>query len=96
MTEVGLDMEYQVDGQLSGPASRALEEVRDKLVEAVKLRASEDQWKPSHHSKPALHKLQQDFTTINLPPIKNYMTGTVLFTRIPQSNDLSQTKLRLF
>lgn len=43
-----MDFRYQLDGQLRTPMSRALQDVGEKYVDAVKVRAAEDTWRPSN------------------------------------------------
>ncbi|KAL1130922.1 hypothetical protein AAG570_012163, partial [Ranatra chinensis] len=91
LCDLGLDMRYQLDGQLCSPVSRCLNETRDKLIEAVKVRCAEDTWHPSQHGKVALHKLQEEFTAAGLPSLQPYVTGDGWLELT--SNTLSFTKL---
>lgn len=48
MTQLGIDLRYQLDGQLRIPLARALQESGEKYVDAVKVRAAEDTWRPTN------------------------------------------------
>jgi len=88
---LGVDLGYQLDGQLSSPITRSLTEARDKLVEAVKLRCAEDNWRPTNLNTPsALHKLTAELAQHGLT-VSKYITGdcwieltanTVAFTKL--------------
>jgi len=91
LCDLGLDLGYQVNGQLNTPIVKSLNETGDKLVDAVKVRASEDTWRPSHQPKLQLHKLQEEFDAASLPSLTPYVTndGWLELT----SNTLAFTKL---
>ncbi|XP_014245225.1 exocyst complex component 8 [Cimex lectularius] len=46
MGELGFDLEYQLNGHLITPVTKALTETREKLIEAIRKRATEDTWNP--------------------------------------------------
>lgn len=76
LCELGLDLCYQLDGQLSSPISRCLEDAKDKLVEAVKLRSVEDNWQRLNlHSASAVQKLNTELSENNIS-ITKFITGT--------------------
>lgn len=92
LCELGIDLCYQLDGQLSNPLIRSLVEARDKLVDAVKLRCSEDNWRPLNlGSQQAVDKLSNEFKESGLLDVTQFITGdcwleltgnTVAFTRL--------------
>uniref|UniRef100_A0A1B6DF58 Exocyst complex component 8 n=1 Tax=Clastoptera arizonana TaxID=38151 RepID=A0A1B6DF58_9HEMI len=91
LCDLGIDLCYQLDGQLRSPLTRSLLETRDKLVDAVKLRCSEDDWLPSFFEPEALNKLNTELIEFGLPSIMPYSSGdcrleltnnTVAFTKL--------------
>uniref|UniRef100_A0A1B6FB48 Exocyst complex component 8 n=1 Tax=Cuerna arida TaxID=1464854 RepID=A0A1B6FB48_9HEMI len=91
LCELGMDLCYQLDGQLNTAITRCLVEARDKLVEAVKLRCAEDNWRRLNlHSVSAVQKLHSEFSESGVT-ITKYVTGdfwleltanTVAFTKL--------------
>lgn len=76
LCDLGVDVCFQLEGQLSTPLTRALYETRDKLVDSVKLRAAEDNWHPLNlNSRQALDRLNTEFCDHGLPSIKPFVTG---------------------
>lgn len=103
LCELGIDLRYQLDGLLRSPLQRALGDARDKAVEAVKLRATEDKWHPTNlGSKDALTKFVME-TGLSPSHMEKYVQGeswialsasTVALTR--QYLSLLEDCLRLF
>lgn len=91
MRELGMDVTYQLNGHLLSPVNKALSETRDKLFDAVKMRCSEDTWRPSYQNRAAVVKLEQEMSAMGLPSIHPYITdgGWLELT----SNTLSFVKL---
>lgn len=75
MRELGMDVTYQLNGHLLSPVNKALSETRDKLFDAVKMRCSEDTWRPSYQNRAAIVKLEQEMSAMGLPSIHPYITG---------------------
>ncbi|KAJ4432975.1 hypothetical protein ANN_15232 [Periplaneta americana] len=76
LCELGVDLRYQLDGLLRTPLTRALRDSREKLVDAVKLRAAEDKWRPMNlQSKAGLTKFLQEMSDIGVASIHTYVTG---------------------
>ncbi|PNF29098.1 hypothetical protein B7P43_G12612 [Cryptotermes secundus] len=76
LSELGVDLRYQLDGLLRTPLTRALRDAREKLVDAVKLRAVEDKWHPMNlQSKAGLTKFLQEMSDIGIASIHTYVTG---------------------
>ncbi|XP_075222918.1 exocyst complex component Exo84 [Lycorma delicatula] len=76
LCELGVDVCFQLEGQLSSPLTRALVETRDKLVDSVKLRSAEDNWHPLNlNTRQSLDRLNAEFIDHGLPSIKQYVTG---------------------
>lgn len=75
LCELGIDLRYQLDGLLRSPLQRALNDARDKAVEAVKLRATEDKWHPTNlGSKDALTKFVME-TGLTPGHMQKYVQG---------------------
>ena len=61
---------------MRSPLTRALQDAQEKLVDAVKLRAVEDKWRPMNlHSKAGLTKFLQEMSDIGIASIHTYVTG---------------------
>ena len=76
LCELGVDLRYQLDGLLRTPLTRALHDAREKLIDAVKLRAAEDKWHPMNlQSKAGLTKFLQEMSDIGIANIHTYVTG---------------------
>lgn len=76
LCNLGIDLCYQLDGQLRSPLTRSLLETRDKLVDAVKLRCSEDNWHLLNlNTTQAVDKLNFELVESGLPSIMPYATG---------------------
>nr|CAD7587786.1 unnamed protein product [Timema genevievae] len=76
LCELGLDLRYQLDGLLRTPLTRALRDSREKLVDAVKLRAAEDKWHPLNlQNKAGLSKFLQEMSDIGIASIHTHVTG---------------------
>lgn len=71
----GVDLVYQLDGALRNPLSRALRDCRDKLTEAVKIRAADDKWIPLNLiSKQKLTRCLQEHAELGIQ-LDGYVTG---------------------
>ena len=57
MRDMGLDLEYQLEGHLITPVTKALAETREKLLDAVRLRCAEDIWRPAKAPRSSLASL---------------------------------------
>lgn len=76
----GLDLRYQVDGMLIKPITIALQDARDKLIEAIKHRSSEEKWHPMNlQNKNNLNKLIQELNALGLTNSITYSRGRVEF-----------------
>ncbi|XP_071451392.1 exocyst complex component 8 [Hetaerina americana] len=82
LSELGLDVRYQVDGLLRAPLSRSLAEAKEKLAESVKLRAGEDRWRPMNlQSRAGLTRFLQDCSAIGLDkPLQAHISGECWLT----------------
>lgn len=89
MCELGLDLSYQVNGQTMAAVTRAVAEAGEKAVDAVKVRAAEDPWRPSRQTQQSVNKIQSEISL----PITEYLTGEGWFELT--TNSLSFSKLFL-
>ncbi|BET00592.1 Vps51/Vps67 [Nesidiocoris tenuis] len=80
MCEMGLDLEYQLEGHLISPVTKALDETREKLIDAVRLRCAEDVWRPGKTPRSSIMSMtpsaddgaQHELTANTLSFIKLY------------------------
>lgn len=71
----GIDLCYQFDGALRTPITKVFYDTRDKLCDAVKLKAAEDRWIPMNlKSKSALMRCLQEYAEVGLK-LETYVTG---------------------
>ncbi|EEB12116.1 exocyst complex component, putative [Pediculus humanus corporis] len=87
----GLDLQYQMDGMFLKPVTLALQDSRDKLIEAIKHRSGEEKWHLMNLSnKNNLNKLISEFNDLGLTSVHVYTRGdcwleltsnTVAFTK---------------
>ncbi|KAK6617456.1 hypothetical protein RUM43_014465 [Polyplax serrata] len=76
LCEYGLDLQYQMDGMLHKPVTIALQDARDKLIEAVKHRATEEKWHPMNlQNKNNLNKVIQELNDLDLTVAHTYARG---------------------
>ncbi|XP_015123198.1 exocyst complex component 8 [Diachasma alloeum] len=76
LTQLGMDLRYQLDGQLRVPLVRALQDAGEKYLDAVKVRAGEDTWRPSNLQNPQnLDKLLSELDDQGIPVPKSCLTG---------------------
>ncbi|XP_063224214.1 exocyst complex component 8 [Bacillus rossius redtenbacheri] len=76
LCELGLDLRYQLDGLLRTALCRALRDSREKLVDAVKLRAAEDKWRPLNlQSKAGLARFLQEMGDAGIAGVHAHVTG---------------------
>lgn len=73
--DYGIDIVYQITGAVRTPLTRSLTDCRDKLVEAARLRAAEDLWRPTNlATNSALVKTLNQYNDLGLD-LSNYVTG---------------------
>lgn len=71
----GIDLSYQLDGALRTPITRVLRDTRDKLIDAIKIKAAEDKWIPmSLRSKSGMARCLQECNEMGLK-LEEYVTG---------------------
>ncbi|XP_012288680.1 exocyst complex component 8 [Orussus abietinus] len=92
LTQLGMDFRYQLDGQLRSPLARALQDAGEKYVDAVKVRAAEDTWRPSNlQTQQNLDKLVAELDDLGIPVPQSYLSNVswILLT----NNTLAFSKL---
>ncbi|XP_034946128.1 exocyst complex component 8 [Chelonus insularis] len=76
LTQLGIDLRYQLDGQLRSPLAKALQEAGEKYVDAVKVRAAEDNWHPSNmQTSQNLQKLLAELDDLGIPVPTAFVTS---------------------
>lgn len=75
LTQLGIDLRYQLDGHLRTPLARALQDAGEKYVDAIKVRAAEDTWRPSNQSSQNLQKLLTELEDLGIGVPSSYMTS---------------------
>uniref|UniRef100_T1J4C7 Exocyst component Exo84 C-terminal domain-containing protein n=1 Tax=Strigamia maritima TaxID=126957 RepID=T1J4C7_STRMM len=74
MTNSGLDFVFHLDCQLQPQVEKIILDAKDKLLEAVKLRAQEDKWRPMNlQNKQGLEKFLDDTAELGLSIITKYV-----------------------
>eukprot|EP00096_Caligus_rogercresseyi_P015340 TRINITY_DN7788_c0_g1_i1.p1 TRINITY_DN7788_c0_g1~~TRINITY_DN7788_c0_g1_i1.p1 ORF type:complete len:751 (-),score=187.76 TRINITY_DN7788_c0_g1_i1:627-2591(-) len=78
LQEEGLDVTFLIDGRIRQNIERTICEHRDKHVETVKLRATDDKWEPincfNHSGK---EKFISEMTAAGIPSIRAYIIDDV-------------------
>ncbi|XP_015927483.1 exocyst complex component 8 [Parasteatoda tepidariorum] len=73
LSNVGLDLSFVLNDLLAGQVERLVTEMRDKLLEAVKLRANDDKWRPQNLQTPAnTKKLMDDLREMGISNVEVY------------------------
>lgn len=76
-----MDFRYQLDGQLRSPLVRALQDTGEKYVDAVKLRASEDTWRPYNlQTSQNMKKLLAELDDLHVEIPAQYQTSDCWIT----------------
>ncbi|XP_022251470.1 exocyst complex component 8-like [Limulus polyphemus] len=74
LVEIGLDILFDLSNLLQADVERVITESRDKMLEAIKLRAAEDKWRPQNHqNKAGISKFVEDMTEIGIASIHRYI-----------------------
>ncbi|XP_022904628.1 exocyst complex component 8 [Onthophagus taurus] len=75
LCKYGIDLCYQIDGSLRDHLNQALKDTRNKLIDLIKVRCSEDKWTPMNlKSRNHLSRYLQEFKDVGLE-VNNYVTG---------------------
>lgn len=74
MTECGLDLCFLLNSLLRTEVERIMQETREKLLEAIKLRASEDKWRPMNfQNRAGLTKFLEDTAEIGITSMHTFV-----------------------
>ncbi|XP_077533024.1 exocyst complex component Exo84 [Haemaphysalis longicornis] len=72
--EIGLDLSFFLEKLLKNDVERIITDSRDKALEAIKLRAAEDRWRPQNlYNKAGLQKLADDMNNVGISSIAPYV-----------------------
>lgn len=89
---IGIDFRYQLDSQLRNHLARVLQDTGEKYVEAVKIRALEETWKPFEFtSAQSFQKLIVELDNLNIT-LPDYYVKNKLWIALT-SNTLTFSKL---
>ncbi|XP_022172664.1 exocyst complex component 8 isoform X2 [Myzus persicae] len=91
LCDYGIDLQFQIDGQLRIPLTKSINDIKDKTIEVIKIRFSEDKWKPFNlKTKQQRDKIVEEYTNYGFSNIESYNKGdswimltqnTITFTR---------------
>ncbi|XP_050436948.1 exocyst complex component 8 [Adelges cooleyi] len=91
LCEYGIDVQFQINGQLRSPLTKTINDVKVKTIEVIKIRFSEDKWKPYNlKTKQQRDKLIEEYRQYGFSNIESYSKGdswimlthnTIIFTR---------------
>ncbi|XP_074109472.1 exocyst complex component Exo84 [Cotesia typhae] len=92
LTYLGIDLRYQLDGQLRIHLARALQDSSEKYIDAIKVRAAEDNWRPlNFQTSENLQKLQSELDDLGIPIPSAFITSDCWISLT--SNTLAFSKL---
>ncbi|CAD6204344.1 GSCOCG00009931001-RA-CDS [Cotesia congregata] len=92
LTYLGIDLRYQLDGQLRTHLARALQDSSEKYIDAIKVRAAEDNWRPlNFQTSENLQKLQSELDDLGIPIPSAFITSDCWISLT--SNTLAFSKL---
>ncbi|KAH6934430.1 hypothetical protein HPB50_024219 [Hyalomma asiaticum] len=91
--EIGLDLSFFLEKLLKNDVERIITDSRDKALEAIKLRAAEDRWRPQNlYNKAGLQKLLDDMNNLGISNISAYVYGKYECWLSLSSNTVSFSK----
>ena len=71
---IGMDLTFYLDKHLKADVERIINEIKDKLLEAIKLRAAEDKWVPQNfQNKIKISKFFEDMKDNGIQSIEKYV-----------------------
>ncbi|CAL1296570.1 unnamed protein product [Larinioides sclopetarius] len=74
LPEVGVDLSFVLNELLASHVERLVTEMRDKLLEAIKLRANDDKWRPQNLQNSAnSKKLLDDLREMGIDSAESYL-----------------------
>nr|CAG4643760.1 EOG090X021B [Lepidurus arcticus] len=94
LSGLGLDIEFALWTELGQWCERSLKEGRDKLLEAIKLRALEEKWRPlTLPSRQAVLRLQEDLEAVGVASLHTYVYNDVTVSLTSSSIQFSKSFL---
>ncbi|KAB7497196.1 Exocyst complex component 8, partial [Armadillidium nasatum] len=76
LSDIGLELSFMLHSLLLKDVEKWIKDGRDKMVEAVKLRAQEDGWKTlTYESKENFNKFLADMNDLGVPNVKSFVTS---------------------
>nr|CAG4651628.1 EOG090X021B [Triops cancriformis] len=94
LSGLGLDIEFALWSELGQWCERSLKEGRDKLLEAIKLRALEEKWRPlTLPSRQAVLRLQEDLEAVGVASLHTYIYDDVSVALTSSSIQFSKSFL---
>lgn len=76
LTEFGLDITYQIDGQLRTPLNRVLMETKEKLTHSIDEKAADEKWQSTNlKTKSQAEKLISEFNELGIVGVEKHITG---------------------
>lgn len=73
-TSIGIDLSFYLDKHLKTDVERIIAEIRDKLLEAIKLRAAEDKWLSQNmQNKLKIIKFSEDMRDNGISSVDKYL-----------------------
>ncbi|XP_057333123.1 exocyst complex component 8 [Microplitis mediator] len=76
LTHLGINLRYQLDGQLRTLLARALQDASEKYIDAIKVRAAEDNWRPTNlQTHENLKKLLSELDDLGIPVPSAFITS---------------------
>ncbi|GAB6018556.1 exocyst complex component exo84 [Chamberlinius hualienensis] len=74
LADFGLDLTFVLDNLMKPYIERAFIETKEKLLEAIKLRTTEDKWRPINlHTKLGLEKFMEDALAQGITNLQSYV-----------------------
>ncbi|XP_050537306.1 exocyst complex component 8 isoform X2 [Daktulosphaira vitifoliae] len=74
LCEYGIDLKFQIDGQLRIPLSKSINDIKDKILEVLKIRFSEEKWRPYNlKTKQQRDKLIEEFKNNGFSNIESFI-----------------------
>uniref|UniRef100_A0A131YRP1 Exocyst complex component 8 n=1 Tax=Rhipicephalus appendiculatus TaxID=34631 RepID=A0A131YRP1_RHIAP len=94
--EIGLDLSFFLEKLLKNDVERIITDSRDKALEAIKLRAAEDRWRPQNlYNKAGLQKLIDDMNYLGISNISPYVYDECWVSLSSNTVSFSKTFLNL-
>ncbi|XP_023224533.1 exocyst complex component 8-like [Centruroides sculpturatus] len=94
LTDIGLDLSSLLDNLLQSDIERIIKESKDKLLEAINVRAVEDKWrKQNHQNKAGVMKFVDDMADLGITNVHNYVENECFVTLTTNTTAFSKAYL---